>query len=175
MAAPTDGHKKKETMKTYIGTKVIKAQPMTRASYNAMRGWMLPADENGDDAGFLVENMDGGKANHPDFEGYVSWSPKEQFDLAYRETVGLTFGLAIEAMKRGERVARAGWNGKGMFVYYVPAASYPAQTGAAKSHFGEGSMVPYSAYMAIKSTNETVSTWVPSVNDALAEDWSISK
>ena len=34
-------------------------------------------------------------------------------------------------------------------------------------------MVPYNAYMAIKNVNETVSTWVPSVNDCLAEDWEI--
>jgi hypothetical protein len=55
----------------------------------------------------------------------------------------------------------------------VPAASYPAQTAAAKSHFGEGALVPYNSYFAIKNAGETVSTWVPSVNDALAEDWQI--
>ena len=86
---------------------------------------------------------------------------------------GMTFGDAISAIKAGAKVAREGWNGKGMFVYYVPPASYPVQTGAAKSHFGENSLVPYNAYMAIKNVNETVSTWVPSVNDCLAEDWLI--
>lgn len=86
----------------------------------------------------------------------------------------MNFGQALEAMKAGEKVARAGWNGKGMFVYLVPAASYPAQTGAAKSHFGDGAMVPYNAYMAIKNMDNTVSTWVPSVNDCLSEDWSIA-
>lgn len=85
----------------------------------------------------------------------------------------LTFGDALVALKQGKKVSRAGWNGKGMFVYYVPPASYPVQTGAAKSHFGEGSLVPYNAYLAIKNVNETVSTWVPSVNDCLAEDWTI--
>jgi hypothetical protein len=85
----------------------------------------------------------------------------------------MMFGQAIEAMKAGQKVARAGWNGKGMFAYYVPANSYPVQTGAAKSHFGEGAMVPYNAYMAIKNVNETVSTWVPSVNDVLSDDWRI--
>lgn len=89
------------------------------------------------------------------------------------QTKGLSFGLAIAALKEGKRVARAGWNGKGMFVYLVPPASYPVQTGAAKAHFGEGAMVPYNAYMAIKNVDETVSTWVPSVNDCLAEDWEV--
>jgi hypothetical protein len=160
-------------MKTYIGTKIIKAQPMTRAYYNALRGWTVPADENGEDEGYLVEYTDGGKPNHPLHDGYISWSPKEQFEGAYRADSGLSFGLALEMLKSGSKVARAGWNGKGLFVYYVPAASYPVQTGAAKSHYGEGSMVPYNAYMAIKNVDDTVSTWVPSVNDCLAEDWMV--
>lgn len=160
-------------MQQYIGVKLINTKPMTRLEYNQFRGWTLPADENGADEGFLVEYVDGGKANTPDYAGYVSWSPKDVFERAYRPCDAMTFGLAIEALKAGKKVARAGWNGKGMFVYYVPANIYPVQTGAAKSHFGEGAMVPYNAYMAIKNVNETVSTWVPSVNDVLAEDWMI--
>ncbi|HDS1100479.1 TPA: DUF2829 domain-containing protein [Stenotrophomonas maltophilia] len=86
-------------------------------------------------------------------------------------TFGLDFGGALDHLKKGRRLARDGWNGKGMFVYLVPPASYAVQTGAAKAHFGEGSMVPYNAYFAIKNVNDTVSTWVPSVNDCLADDW----
>jgi hypothetical protein len=85
----------------------------------------------------------------------------------------MTFGDALVELKDGSRLERRGWNGRGMFVYLVPAASYPVQTGAAKAHFGEGSMVPYNAYFAIKNVNDTVSTWVPSVNDCLAEDWQV--
>jgi hypothetical protein len=85
----------------------------------------------------------------------------------------MNFGAALEAIKAGQRIARTGWNGKGMFVYLVPPASYPVQTGAAKAHFGEGAIVPYNAYMAIKNVDGTVSTWVPSVNDCLAADWGI--
>lgn len=157
----------------YIGTKIINAEPMTRAAYNEFRGWNLPADENGTDEGYLVEYMDGGKPNVPTHVGYVSWSPKEQFENAYRATDGLSFGLAVEAMKKGEKLERAGWNGKGLFVYLVPGNSYPAQTGAAKSYFGENGMVAYNDYLAIKNVNDTVSTWVPSINDVLADDWSI--
>lgn len=160
-------------MRTYAGTKVVKAVPMDRLAYNKYRGWPLPADENGEDEGFLVEYVDGGKPNHPNHAGYISWSPKEQFEGAYRENCGIPFGMALELMKIGKRVARGGWNGKGMFVYYVPPASYKAQTGAAKAHFGDDAMVPYNAYLAIKNVDETVSTWVPSVNDCLAEDWMV--
>lgn len=159
-------------MKTYIGTKVVKATPLNRQDYNDTRNWILPDDENGEDEGYLVEYQDGGAPNHEGYKGYISWSPKAQFDAAYRETSGLTFGLAVEALKKGAKVARAGWNGKGMFVYLVPAASYPAQTGVAKAHFGDSAMVPYQAYMAIKNVDNTISTWVPSVNDCLANDWS---
>jgi hypothetical protein len=72
-------------MKRYIGNQVIKAKPMTRLAYNQLRGWALPADENGADAGYLVEYTDGGKPNLEGYAGYVSWSPAEQFEWAYRE------------------------------------------------------------------------------------------
>lgn len=85
----------------------------------------------------------------------------------------MNFGEALEALKAGKRVQRKGWNGKGMFIYLVPENKYPAQTGAAKAFFGENALVPYNAYFAIKNVNETVSTWVPSVNDCLADDWSV--
>jgi hypothetical protein len=37
-------------------------------------------------------------------------------------------------------VARAGWNGAGMFAYIVPASQYPAITGVAKEYWGEGTL-----------------------------------
>jgi hypothetical protein len=61
-------------MLTYYGTKVISAKPMTRQAYNDYRGWTLPADEDGTDAGYLVEYHDGGQSNHPNHKGYISWS-----------------------------------------------------------------------------------------------------
>lgn len=70
-------------MQHYIGTKQIKAQAMSRQAYNDYRGWKLPDDENGADDGYLVEYTDGGTPNHKDHSGYISWSPKAQFDAAY--------------------------------------------------------------------------------------------
>ena len=153
------------TRKRHIGTKIIQAAPMTRQAYNDLRGWTLPADENGSDDGFLVEYEDGGKANVPGFAGYVSWSPDDVFQRAYRSCDGMTFGMAIEALKAGKRVERAGWNGKGQFVYLVP--------GVAKADFDEGVMVFYAPFLALKGMDGTVNTWAPSVSDALAEDWAI--
>jgi hypothetical protein len=37
----------------------------------------------------------------------------------------MDFGKALDALKVGARVAREGWNGRGMFAYLVPANSYP--------------------------------------------------
>jgi len=156
-------------MGLYIGTKIVQAKPMNRLEYNQLRGWELPADEDGSDEGYLVEYTDGGRANVPGFEGYVSWSPRDVFARAYRSYVGASFGVAIVALQAGLKVAREGWNGKGMFLYYVGENSYPAQTDAAKEHFGD--MVPYRAYIAMKTVDNEVVPWVASQTDILAEDW----
>lgn len=79
-------------MKTYTGTKLVKAKPMTRKEYNDLRGWTVPADEDPDDAGYLVEYLDGGSPNVAGFDGYVSWSPLAQFEKAYVD-VGDVSGL----------------------------------------------------------------------------------
>lgn len=71
-------------MKFFIGTKEVYAAPMNRQMYNDYRKWELPEDENGADEGYLVEYPDGGN-NHPDHAGYISWSPKKQFEEAYTE------------------------------------------------------------------------------------------
>lgn len=84
----------------------------------------------------------------------------------------MDIGQAIKLAKQGKKLARKGWNGSGMFMYYVPAASYPAQTGAAKSHFGD-TLVPYREYLALKTAQGDVATWSPSTSDTLAEDWKV--
>ena len=159
-------------METYLGVKLIHAKPMTRAAYNNLRGWIVPSDENPDDEGYLVEYVDGGKSNHPQFTGYISWSPKDVFERAYRPTVGLTFGLAVEALKKGQRVSRTGWNGKGMFLYWVSPGDYPPKMQAARDFFG-GRDVPYRDYIAMKTVDDQVVPWVASQTDILAEDWMV--
>lgn len=71
-------------MQTYIGSKIVNAIPMNRLQYNNFRGWVLPSNENGEDEGYLVEYTDGGSPNTPHYKGYVSWSPKIQFENAYK-------------------------------------------------------------------------------------------
>jgi hypothetical protein len=162
-------------MQTFIGTKLISARPMNRRDYNRYRDWDLPANENGDDEGFLVEYIDGGATNDDRHTGYISWSPVDVFHAAYQITSRMNFGHAIEMLKRGEAVARAGWNGKRMFLYLVPAPEqgYPAQTGVAKAFFGEGALVPYGAYIAMKTATGEVVPWLASQTDMLADDWTV--
>lgn len=94
----------------------------------------------------------------------------------------MNFGQAIEVLKNGERVSRDGWNGKGMFLYLVPANSYPAQTDVAKFYWAgketgtaENGMplVPYGPYIAMKTAQENVVPWLASQTDVLAEDWDV--
>lgn len=98
---------------------------------------------------------------------------KEMFEYVTAATSEMDFGQAIEALKAGKKVARLGWNGKGMFLYYVPADRYPARTQSAKGYFGEDALVPYHAYIAMKTADDMVVPWLASQTDMLAEDWEV--
>ena len=158
-------------MNRYIGTKAINAKPMSRQAYNDLRGWAVPADENPADDGYLVEYIDGGQANHPDYEGYISWSPKDVFERAYRRSDNLTFGEALELLKAGKKVARAGWNGKGMFVFLVPGSNFKVSRPPLLGIYPEGTEINYRPHIDLKGADGSVSTWAPSGSDSLAEDW----
>lgn len=94
----------------------------------------------------------------------------------YRKPVTVSFGGALEAMKKGSRVFRIGWNGKGMFV--VLQKGYPTgihcneQTAEAWG-LAEGELFKCEPYMQIRMANGSHSMWVPSVNDCLSDDWVI--
>ena len=160
-------------MKQYIGVKLINAKPMTRAEYNAFRGWTLPADENGDDAGFLVEYLDGGKANTDLYAGYVSWSPADVFANAYGPTDGMTFGLALEALKRGHKVARTGWNGKGQWLRLVEPGFYDVGMSIVNPHNDMDKVLKLRPWVGIKTVDDQFMPWLASQSDMLCNDWSI--
>lgn len=166
-------------MKRYIGTKLINAKPMTRQEYNTFRGWELPADENGEDEGFLVEYVDGGKANTPVYDGYVSWSPKDVFGRSYWPCDGMSFGLALDAMRWGAKVARAGWNGKGMWIALgegskeTPAANFwnRHSRAFAEANGGSAEVLPYILFKT--ADDKILMGWLASQTDILAFDWQI--
>lgn len=70
-------------VKRYRCHKEVYASAMTLGDYNKLRGWAIPQNEDPSKAGYLVEYIDGGEPNHPDFDGYISWSPKDVFESGY--------------------------------------------------------------------------------------------
>ena len=92
-------------MKQYIGTKEVQATPMSRGDYNALRGWQVPENENPADDGYLVVYPNG-EPNVKEFNGYVSWSPKKQFEEAYQVADTFKDRLTIEYAQLEERLGK---------------------------------------------------------------------
>lgn len=159
-------------MKKYLSVKIITATPMTHGEFAKEK-----YGEGQIETEFSKENVnsEGYKVVYED--GYTSWSPKEVFEKAYREVGGLSFGLAIEAMKKGFRVARTGWNGKGMFIWLLPAALVKKEWVKDEmllSVFGEKEELTCLGSIRMKTaTGEVLTGWLASQTDILAEDWQI--
>lgn len=158
-------------LKEFIGTKIINAKPMSRLDYNIFRGWELPTNENGSDEGYLVEYNDGGEPNTKEYQGYVSWSPKVQFENAYKQSGNLSFGDAITYLKLGYKVARTGWNGKGMFLFLVPGSTFKVNRAPLLGIYPEGTEIQYHAHIDMKTADNQVVPWLASQADMLSNDW----
>ena len=144
-------------MEKYIGTKRIEAKEMSRGEYNRYRGGEIPRNENPADAGYLVKYSD----------TYESWSPKEAFETSYRKCDNMTFGLAIEALKKGEYVARKGWNGKNMYLFLAHGEDIQKCVGIPDK---------CTNVICMKTAQDTVVFgWLASQTDMLSEDWEIVK
>lgn len=152
----------------YIRMHQVEAEPMTRGGYNKFRGWEIPVDENPADEGY--------KVTYPD--GYVSWCPKAQFEAAGRPCDGMTFGMAVEAMKRGAKVARRGWNGKGMYIWVMPGSTVSGCNQVTDPHLAEidkaeGEIRFLGSIRMRTATGDVLTGWLASQTDMLAEDWEI--
>lgn len=86
-----------------------------------------------------------------------------------RRKDGVSFSSALVMLKDGYRITRDGWNGKGMWLYYVAGGHYKSQMKAAADHFGD--TVPYRPYIAMLTAQGDVVPWVASQSDLLAHDW----
>lgn len=155
-------NKNKQEMKQFIGVKIIHAEP-AKATENDKRGTYPTGAE-----GYKVVYED----------GYTSWSPKAVFDAAYRPTDGLTFGLAIEALKLGKKVARVGWDCKSMWLHYVDGVHYGVSSNVlepvAKYGDPEISLFPTLApWIGMKTADNNFVPWLASQTDVLADDWMI--
>jgi hypothetical protein len=85
------------------------------------------------------------------------------------------FGLAICALKEGKRVAREGWNGKGMWLILVPGSNVNARVGTPYGEaLGHGVAVTINAHIdMMTATGEMQPGWLASQTDMLAEDWQL--
>lgn len=156
--------------KEFIGVKRVSAMIMCLGTYNAYRGWTIPENEDPNAMGYIVM--------YPD--GYISWCPREQFELANRLVGKMTFGSAIASLKMGHKVARAGWNGKDMWVSMTPSkildvAVDDIWTGNVKDlAIANGGTVEILPYMSMKTADNKLQIgWLASQSDMAAEDWCI--
>lgn len=90
----------------------------------------------------------------------------------------MNFGEALQALKDGNRIARNGWNGKGMWLTYSPGhVDLPAEKFFSKHNkdFAEknGGKATVCPSIMMKNANDTISYWQPSSGDMFAEDWVI--
>lgn len=157
-------------MKKFLGVKIISAEPQVKMG--------IPADkETIEQLGSEEVAIDGYKVVYAD--GYTSWSPADVFEEAYMPIDGLTFGLAIEAMKMGKCVARKGWNGKGMFIYKALPNIVPAEIVPKMVSLSDDTKkliktaISFGAGMTIVKPDGTADSWVASSSDTFAEDWFI--
>jgi len=155
-----------EPFRRFIGVKVIEAYPC--------KAWQR--------FGEYPEGSDGYRVVYPD--DYISWSPASVFEEAYRPADAMSFGLAVEALKKGFKVARAGWNGKGMWLSLsgplhgrsIPASAFWSQNNAdyaAEQPNGEAQVLPC---ITMKTADgKILMGWLASQTDILADDWLITE
>ena len=91
------------------------------------------------------------------------------------DTRPMTFSGALQSLNRGQRMARAGWNGKDMFVFLVHGSSFIVNREPLKSILGEGSVVHYRAHIDLKDAEGKIVVWTPSQTDLMACDWVVVK
>jgi hypothetical protein len=90
-------------------------------------------------------------------------------------------GYAVAALKAGKRVARAGWNGKGMFLFLLPAGDGiptkvihdPALRAVIESEVGGETFDALGSVRMFTADKKVLTGWLASQSDLLAEDWEI--
>ena len=78
----------------------------------------------------------------------------------------MNFGHATKLMQdaEGARVRRSGWNGKGMFLFYVKPSDWTLTNG----HTDNFPLLPF---IAMKTADDKIVPWLASQTDVLASDW----
>lgn len=88
-----------------------------------------------------------------------------------------SFSKALVELKKGKKVARHNWNGKGMFLVLCPGNEVPADRmrvkGVKQFYKQEGhAAVKIAPHIDLKAADGTyVTGWLASQTDMLADDW----
>ena len=85
----------------------------------------------------------------------------------------LNFGQALEALKLGSKVARSGWNGKGMFLFLVAGSTFQVSRPPLNQFYPEGTTINYCPHIDMKTADDKIVPWLASQTDVLAEDYFI--
>ena len=80
----------------------------------------------------------------------------------------VNFGEALVALKQGNKVARSGWNGKGMWLILIVGE---AVAQAIADRYGDGNAIPVLDAIYMKTATGEFVPWLASQTDVLAEDW----
>ena len=83
----------------------------------------------------------------------------------------MDFATVIRGLKEGRRYARAGWNGKEMFIFLVAGSTFAVNREPLLSILGEGVEVQYHAHVDMRTATGEIVPWLCSQTDMLAEDW----
>jgi hypothetical protein len=137
-------------MKTYIGVKIVQAEPESKDGKEGLK--------------VIYE------------EGFESWCPKDVFEKHNRPTEALSFSFALEAARQGKKIARLGWEGTVQYVVLKPGypQGIPCNAATAKAHgIPEGTLFYYGQFLELKSRDNCCLPWVASQSDLLHDDWYI--
>ena len=85
----------------------------------------------------------------------------------------MNFGSALQALKNGQKVAREGWNGKGMFLFLVPGSVFKVNRAPLLGIYPEGTEITYRPHIDMRTVDGEIVPWVASQTDVLAEDWCV--
>ena len=85
----------------------------------------------------------------------------------------LDFSEALLWIKEGRKVARQGWNGKGMFIFLVPGSTFKVNRAPLLGIYPEGTEINYHAHIDMKTADGQIVPWLCSQTDMLAEDWEV--
>ena len=86
----------------------------------------------------------------------------------------MNFSEALEHIKAGGRMAREGWNGKGMFIFLVQGSRFEVNRPPLLGIYPEGTVVDYHAHIDMRTAQGYVVPWMASQADLLADDWGVA-